>query len=595
LSEVVICIALRLILLSLAIPFSVSAIESITLVDSKERIEQFSVEIIEDKESSWSVEQANKQTNWQVGSNQFSLGYSTSTFWIRFSVQNPSKQNKQLHLLFSESFLKHVNLYQLTGSGWLLKENGSNVLIEHREVAHHYPGFLINFDAEKTTHFVFQIKSDFGVFGQISLLKNEAFYHTLSKNDAIHIFMFGAISIIALYNLFLWINLRDSIYFHYVAYIVAFLLWLSTYSGHIQYIVPPKLYNSVNVVLPIAFLFLILFTQRLLITRKVMPKLDKVLTYMAIGFAITAIFIPFKTSISFQAQNVLAIFLLPLLLFIGIMGIHYRVSNARVYTAALLLYFIGFVILGLMALGILPYNYFTRYAPFPGSLLEITLFSFALASRINQHKQQAIDAQTDLLLMQESANKELEQKVRERTQKLHEQKKQLEHLSLTDSLTNIYNRRAFRDIFEDTSANLSYGQHLTLLMLDIDFFKRYNDRYGHQAGDNALIAIADVLISQAENLSGNAFRLGGEEFALLFFSESDELAVEAAEKCRKSIFELDIKNESSRFGVISASIGLVVASKDNYFTMAQMYKHADHALYQAKGHGRNKVVLSEAR
>ena len=280
-------------------------------------------------------------------------------------------------------------------------------------------------------------------------------------------------------------------------------------------------------------------------------------------------------------------------MFTGIRGSLHNVNNARIYSAALLVYFIGLVILGLMALGILPYNNFTRYAPFPGSLLEITLFSFALANRINQHKQQAIDAKTDLLLMQKNANMELELKVIERTKKLNDQKKQLEHLSLTDSLTSIYNRRAFRDIFEDSNDNIKEGQNLTLIMVDIDNFKGYNDYYGHQSGDEALVCVAKILDAQAMQLNGNAFRLGGEEFALLYFSDNKDCAFAAAQKCRQAVLDLAIENKTSEYQYISISLGVIVASKENYYTMGEMYKFADEALYQAKNSGRNKVIISE--
>jgi diguanylate cyclase (GGDEF)-like protein len=572
---------------------SAMAEEILTISTDIERLDNFSIEILEDKHNSLSVDDALQQSHWKTSSNSISLGYSASTFWLKLSIENPTEKQLNSRLLFTESFLKRVDLYQKIQGSWVISPNGSRVPIANRKIAHQFPTFTIQIPKNTQSTLLIKLESDFGLFGSLLLLSSEEFYQQALIKDSVHMFMFGALWIIALYNLFLWVNLKDVIYFYYVAYITFYSLWLSTYSGHILFITPPSFYALMNTALPIAFIFLILFSQRLLTTKKIMPKTHLVLTFMAICFGLSAIFIPIATSLSFQMQNTLAVLLLPFLLITGIRSIRNKVNNAKIYSIALLLYFIGLTILGLMALGILPYNDFTRYAPFPGSLFEITLFSFALANRINQHKQRAIDAQSNLLLMQQNANKELEQKVKERTHKLNEQKKQLEHLSLTDSLTNIYNRRAFRDIFEDSNDNLKAGQKLTLIMVDIDYFKGFNDAYGHQAGDDALVRVAKILDEHASLLDGNAFRLGGEEFALLYFSEDKEGALHAAQICRQSVFDLAIENNASEFPVITISLGVIVTLKENYYTMAQMYKLADEALYQAKNTGRNKVVLSK--
>ena len=574
------------------LPISAFGNPSLTITNNVHLIDNFAIEILEDKQNDLTVDNVLQQPNWEVSSNKFSLGYSTSTFWLKLTINNPSNESVNKRLLFTESFLREVDLYEMQQGKWTLQANGAEVPIAKRQIYHHFPTFKISLNNNAQSVFLIKLNSDFGVFGSFLLLGTEEFHHRSLVKDSIHMFMFGALCIIALYNLFLWLNLKDIIYFYYVSYIAFYALWLSTYSGHILYITSPKTYLWVNTALPIAFIFLILFSQQLLTTKKIRPKTHKALTAMAFCFALSAIFIPFYTSISFQIQNALAVILLPFLLYIGIDSIQNSVNNAKIYTSALFVYFIGLTTLGLMALGILPYSNFTRYAPFPGSILEITLFSFALANRINQHKQQAIDAQTDLLIMQKNANKELEEKVKERTEKLNEQKKQLEQLSLTDSLTNIYNRRAFRDIFEDSNDNIKEGYSLTLIMIDIDFFKGYNDTYGHQAGDDALIAVAKVFERLANQVNGHAFRLGGEEFALLCFTDSTDTAMQQAEICRQSILDLAIENNTSEHQYLTISLGVVIAT-DNYFSMGEMYKFADKALYRSKDMGRNQVTLHQ--
>ena len=159
----------------------------------------------------------------------------------------------------------------------------------------------------------------------------------------------------------------------------------------------------------------------------------------------------------------------------------------------------------------------------------------------------------------------------------------------TDSLTDIYNRRFFDAHYEMTVADAKRQKHpLSIFMIDIDFFKAYNDYYGHIAGDNIIKQVAIALKAQLSRATDIVARYGGEEFVLVMPHLSQKIAEQFAEKLRNAVFNLVIPHiNSGPFHQITISIGLctgIPKSGDN------MLNKADAALYQAKQKGRNRCV-----
>lgn len=127
-------------------------------------------------------------------------------------------------------------------------------------------------------------------------------------------------------------------------------------------------------------------------------------------------------------------------------------------------------------------------------------------------------------------------------------------------------------------------------MIDIDFFKLYNDTYGHLAGDESLKKVASVLLKYAKRSSDFAFRLGGEEFCLIASSLNEQQSYELANHLRKDIEGLKIEhinNQASNF--LTVSIGLIVKNNFEFSNVNSIYKEADDALYKAKDNGRNRI------
>lgn len=170
--------------------------------------------------------------------------------------------------------------------------------------------------------------------------------------------------------------------------------------------------------------------------------------------------------------------------------------------------------------------------------------------------------------------------------------KRIKEISRHDALTNIYNRRYFDEVFPKL-INTSSRNNLLLVfvMLDIDKFKDYNDTYGHQEGDNTLIKVAKVLSQTMKRASDYAFRLGGEEFGLLFNINNEEDALNIVQEIKQKVEKLKIihsKNDVSRY--ITVSLGVKVIKPDSKSNIEDIYARTDKALYEAKETGRNKIV-----
>ena len=168
-------------------------------------------------------------------------------------------------------------------------------------------------------------------------------------------------------------------------------------------------------------------------------------------------------------------------------------------------------------------------------------------------------------------------------------------LSITDPLTSLYNRRYLMDRLSDEIGRcLRYGRSLSLIMADIDHFKKYNDTYGHQEGDAVLRIVADQLRSHVRKPDFIA-RYGGEEFTIVMPETNCEKALHLAERMRDTIKKVDISGSDLEPGrKVTVSFGIAelpVHAKD----AASLIREADQALFKAKREGRDRVVTCSTR
>lgn len=173
-------------------------------------------------------------------------------------------------------------------------------------------------------------------------------------------------------------------------------------------------------------------------------------------------------------------------------------------------------------------------------------------------------------------------------------KKRIEEMSVTDGLTGLYNRRYFnRKIKEELSRIMRDGRCFVLVIMDVDNFKKYNDNYGHQMGDEVLMAIGKLFTQTIKRAGDIAFRIGGEEFALIYAVDQGDNAFVVVENVRKELEALNIPHAlNDGYGHVTASFGMRVVDfkKEKNVETDTLYRQADEALYAAKEGGRNQVV-----
>ncbi len=190
----------------------------------------------------------------------------------------------------------------------------------------------------------------------------------------------------------------------------------------------------------------------------------------------------------------------------------------------------------------------------------------------------------------------LKTRVAERTEALQQANKELQRLSFIDGLTKIANRRRFDDYLEEEwSRQMRRGGTVSIVICDVDFFKEYNDTYGHQKGDECLQKLAEILDNVLNRVSDIVARYGGEEFAAVLPETDAEGAFHIANQFLAKVAEKKIPHKSSSvLPYLSLSIGVATAIPSERYGAESLLKAADNALYQAKENGRSQIVVASA-
>jgi diguanylate cyclase (GGDEF)-like protein/PAS domain S-box-containing protein len=178
---------------------------------------------------------------------------------------------------------------------------------------------------------------------------------------------------------------------------------------------------------------------------------------------------------------------------------------------------------------------------------------------------------------------------KEKLKEIGEMREEAVRLSYTDDLTDIYNHRFFiEQLTLEVERQKRYATPLSLLMIDIDYFKHYNDTNGHLAGDQVLKAIA-ILIQRGVRQSDIIARYGGEEFSAILINTGREKALEIAERVRRNVSDTRFPNESAQPNKdLTVSVGVATFSS-SISTLTDLIREADNALYRAKKGGRNRI------
>jgi diguanylate cyclase (GGDEF)-like protein len=191
--------------------------------------------------------------------------------------------------------------------------------------------------------------------------------------------------------------------------------------------------------------------------------------------------------------------------------------------------------------------------------------------------------------------RETENRLLQRTQELEIANQKLAKLSFTDGLTGIANRRHFDEMLDfEWERAKRQNQILALGLLDVDWFKKYNDCYGHQMGDECLKQVAKVLTENVSRTGDLVARYGGEEFVFVLSATDGDTALRIAQKICLAFEKLELPHELSDFNFVSVSIGVAAIVPSENFQTKDLIQRADKALYIAKKQGRNQAVTADS-
>jgi diguanylate cyclase (GGDEF)-like protein len=224
--------------------------------------------------------------------------------------------------------------------------------------------------------------------------------------------------------------------------------------------------------------------------------------------------------------------------------------------------------------------------------LRLTVTSLLTKFRLSRENRQLVENLKQKNDELTQLNRDLERRVAVRTAELAEANRRLEQLAITDGLTGLYNHRYFHERLQsEVERSHRNGHPLSLLMIDVDHFKHYNDRNGHPAGDSVLRGVAAIL-GDGRRLNDLVARYGGEEFTVLLVDTPGAAAAGLAETLRRRVEEQRFEHAGDQpGGALTISLG-VATCPDHAKTAPDLLQAADTALYKAKNAGRNRVAVA---
>ncbi len=555
---------------------------------------------------------------WQpVDRRDASFGYGGSAYWLRLDVHNPHNRSLGWVLLIGNPLLDQLDAYGLDDER--VYRAGDQRPFGWRWVEHRQLALPLDVEPGEQRRIWLRMQTDGSANLSASLMTHEAFDHEEQRSLLLQGLFFGALIAMLIYNLSIFCITRDRNYLWYSLFVASFSLYQFIQLGFaLQWLWPNALaWHQLSFPLSsaLATLFGIQFTYGVLELDKAAKSYRwvanalKACAWLVLGMALLGPYAPALIgSFVLVVACAVAAFIITLL--------RWREG----YVAARLFALGWFVLITaslasiLTGTGLLPYSLLTLHAQQVGGLIEMTVFSIALAARIRQvqHAERLAQArlieqerhlrneQAKHLELQRQISESLEQRVQERTATLQDTLQQLSNANLRlaelnrrDGLTGLFNRQTLSEELARACARAERSQQsLAILMMDLDHFKHVNDHYGHLAGD-ACLRHAAQRIQQRLRSSDLLARFGGEEFVALLDGTDLTGALDLAEQLREDIARTPCSYQQQSIP-LSLSIGLHAGVPNDPNCGERWLELADRALYRAKADGRNRVVSYEA-
>ncbi len=534
--------------------------------------------------------------------NSFSAGFSRSAWWLRVRLEHDQSHGAQYFLDTGSTVADYIDVY-LVRDGQVLGEyrSGDRRPFATRPLDTHTVVVPIHLEPRDSLTIFLRLDTWDGLHEVVGLklLSAQKLAGRLQLEAVAQGVYYGTLIAILLYNLFLFLFLRERVFGLYLFYVAAFLGWSFILRGYgLQYFWPESPHFN-NQALPVAacicYVSFGLFALEYLNIKREAPRWLYRAYLGSIGLnLITPLpaFFGFY-ALTFATSLPTGILMVLIAVGSGVLMIQRGSRPAKYFLTAFSFLAVGVLLYYLQLTGAISAGPLPEYGIQVGSALEVLLLAFGLADQMNTLKADKLKAEQTARLAQLKLTGKLTAEVKQRTAELELANERLQELATTDALTGAMNRRRFNEVLD---AEFERHQRLktafAFCMIDIDKFKSYNDRYGHQAGDEVLQKLSNCLRGKLRRQTELLFRLGGEEFGILLGGDQDpEKSAAFVESLRLAVVELAIPHAGADTGVVTASFGLLSLTPGSGLTRSRdIYIKADELLYQAKAAGRNRVV-----
>ncbi len=532
------------------------------------------------------------------------FGFSEASYWVRFSLDGETTSDSGWFLEFTYPAIDLYALYILDKSGqYRTKKIGDSIPFADWDTPFYRPTLALGTNLPRNQPIYINIRTSAVVNISPFLWRAPQFCGHIATVKLWLGIYYGIMIALVIYNFFIYFSFRDNNYLLYVSFILAYTMSQFTYNGlGYQYLWPSGNWCanfSYPFFMSIVFIPMTLFAKSFLQIKKYLPKVNFSISCLIGVYAFSAVSEPLVgMKLASTLTTLCSLPTVSIIYFSAIYTFFKGLRSARFFLLGWTVFIIGLLILLLKMLGIFPHNFITEYSMQIGSAVEGLLLSLALADRINILKKEKEIAQITAIKETKKSEsikthflEKTEKLVEKRTQELTKAKNELENLARVDKLTSLYNRGVFDEVYKkEFSRAQRTGNDFSLLIIDVDFFKNFNDRYGHQKGDECLQAVSSCMQKNAQRVTDTLARYGGEEFAVILTETDAENALSIGEKIRQDIEALSIPHEDSPHGKVTISLGLATFEHDVGISHAQLFAKADNALYRAKETGRNKIV-----
>jgi diguanylate cyclase (GGDEF)-like protein len=533
------------------------------------------------------------------GLRDLNYGITTAAVWFRVQLRSDSDVPAVRLLEVAHPSLDKVEFFSRRAGGLVHLQSGFMTPFDQRPYVHRNLVFPLAMEPG-VTHTVFlRVTSRGSLTVPVSLWTPQALHASDQQSYSLLAFYFGMIFALAAYNLLLYFSLRDPIYLSYTGFAACMAAAQSAMLGFGSEFLWPQWPQAGNWVLPSCFsltgLFAAMFVRQFLNTAELLPRLDRLIVWLQLGFLASAIGPAFFENRPFAISTaVLGTIFCIVSVVCGLLAVRRRQPSAWLFLVATGALVLGVAAFALRVLGVIPTTFFTSNGMQIGSMVEMLTLSLSMANRIHALRRekslaqdQALHAKQLAMDVLQQSEKALEQRILERTAELAqsnarllESESALKAMALHDALTGLPNRVRLQDQLKLSIARSKReGVLLAVLMIDLDGFKPINDRYGHAAGDQLLREIGRRLSSVVRETDTVA-RLGGDEFVVLLESAQSEHFVSAiVEKLTQSVRE-PVSIDGGKVSVgASVGVALCPAESDDIDRLLQL---ADQAMYRSK-------------